>query len=174
VARPGSGRDEDDETAHIDDFVACAHYLIDNHFTATPHLAIEGTSAGGIAVGGFLTQHPELVERCCTGGITDILRSEQRSTGAQNAYEYGSVKIELSLRDVTPSARMRMCGAATNTLRDAGDGRERSARDELDADKMTARCRRRTRRRTDFAAGRFRCWTRHRVGPHPGTPAQGR
>jgi prolyl oligopeptidase len=79
----------------IDDFVASARYLIDHNYTSPEHLAISGTSAGGIAVGGFLTQHPELVGAVLYRvGITDILRSEQRATGAQNAYEYGSVKVE--------------------------------------------------------------------------------
>ncbi|HEY5019917.1 MAG TPA: prolyl oligopeptidase family serine peptidase [Steroidobacteraceae bacterium] len=83
----------------IDDFVACAQYLIDQKYTAPEHLAISGTSAGGIAVGGFLTQHPELVGAVLYRvGITDILRSEQRSTGAQNAFEYGSVTLEPEFR----------------------------------------------------------------------------
>jgi prolyl oligopeptidase len=79
----------------VDDFVACARYLIAQNYTSTPHLGIEGTSAGGIAVGGFLTQHPELVGAVLYRvGITDILRSEQRATGAMNAFEYGSVKVQ--------------------------------------------------------------------------------
>jgi prolyl oligopeptidase len=83
----------------IDDFVACAQYLIDKQYTSPAHLAIEGTSAGGIAVGGFLTQHPELVAAVLYRvGITDILRSEQRASGAENAFEYGSVKIEPEFR----------------------------------------------------------------------------
>jgi prolyl oligopeptidase len=83
----------------IDDFVAGARYLIDQKYTSPAHLGIEGTSAGGIAVGGFLTQHPELVGAVLYRvGITDILRSEQRATGAENAFEYGSVKIEPEFR----------------------------------------------------------------------------
>ncbi len=83
----------------IDDFVACARYLITHKYTSPPHLGIEGTSAGGIAVGGFLTQHPELVGAVLYRvGITDILRSEQRATGAMNAFEYGSVKVEPEFR----------------------------------------------------------------------------
>jgi prolyl oligopeptidase len=83
----------------IDDFVGCAQYLIDKQYTSPAHLAIEGTSAGGIAVGGFLTQHSELVAAVLYRvGITDILRSEQRASGAENAFEYGSVKIEPEFR----------------------------------------------------------------------------
>lgn len=83
----------------IDDFVAGARYLIEQKFTSPEHIGIEGTSAGGIAVGGFLTQHPELVGAVLYRvGITDILRSEQRSTGEANAAEYGSVKVEPEFR----------------------------------------------------------------------------
>jgi prolyl oligopeptidase len=83
----------------IDDFVACARYLIEKKYTSPVHLGVEGTSAGGIAVGGFLTQHPELVGAVLYRvGITDILRSEQRASGAMNAFEYGSVKVEPEFR----------------------------------------------------------------------------
>jgi prolyl oligopeptidase len=83
----------------IDDFVAAARYLIDQKYTSPAQLGIEGTSAGGIAVGGFLTQHPELIGAVLYRvGITDILRSEQRATGAMNAFEYGSVKVEPEFR----------------------------------------------------------------------------
>jgi prolyl oligopeptidase len=83
----------------IDDFVACASYLIDQKYTSPAHLAIEGTSAGGIAVGGFLTQHSELIGAVLYRvGITDILRSEQRATGSLNASEYGTVKVEPEFR----------------------------------------------------------------------------
>jgi prolyl oligopeptidase len=83
----------------IDDFVASAGYLIEHKYTSASHLGIEGTSAGGIAVGGFLTQHPELVGAVLYRvGITDILRSEQRATGGENAFEYGTVKAEAEFR----------------------------------------------------------------------------
>jgi prolyl oligopeptidase len=95
----------------IDDFVSCAQYLIQQKFTAPEHLGISGTSAGGIAVGGFLTQQPQLAAAVLYRvGITDILRSEQRATGAQNAFEYGSVNVEPEFRAmyaISPYARVR-------------------------------------------------------------------
>jgi prolyl oligopeptidase len=95
----------------IDDFVSCAQYLIRQKFTAPEHLGISGTSAGGIAVGGFLTQQPQLAAAVLYRvGITDILRSEQRATGAQNAFEYGSVNVEPEFRAmyaISPYARVR-------------------------------------------------------------------
>ena len=70
----------------IDDFVTCTRYLLGHRFTSATHLAIEGTSARGNCVGGFLTQHPELVGAVLYRvGITDVLRSEQRASGGQNA-----------------------------------------------------------------------------------------
>ena len=47
-------------------------------------------------------------------GISDILRSEQRATGAQNAYEYGSVGVEPEFRAmyaISPSAHVPDDGA---------------------------------------------------------------
>ncbi|HXR19732.1 MAG TPA: prolyl oligopeptidase family serine peptidase [Steroidobacteraceae bacterium] len=83
----------------VEDFIACARYLIDQKYTSPAHLGVSGTSAGGIAVGGFLTQRPELISAVLYRvGISDILRSEQRATGAQNAYEYGSVGVEPEFR----------------------------------------------------------------------------
>lgn len=43
----------------IDDALACAKFLVARGYTAAAHLAIEGTSAGGLAAGGELTQRPE-------------------------------------------------------------------------------------------------------------------
>ena len=39
----------------IDDFVACASYLVEKRYSSPAHLAARGTSAGGPAVGGFIT-----------------------------------------------------------------------------------------------------------------------
>ncbi len=44
----------------IDDFVACARLAIEQKLTSPAHLAGTGTTAGGITVGGAITQHPEL------------------------------------------------------------------------------------------------------------------
>jgi prolyl oligopeptidase len=108
----------------IDDFVACARYLQEQKYTSPEHLGIEGTSAGGIAVGGFLTQHPELVGAVLYRvGITDILRSEQRSTGAMNAFEYGSVKVEPEFRAmyaISPYAHVQEGGKYPPVMLETG------------------------------------------------------
>jgi prolyl oligopeptidase len=44
----------------IDDMIACAEWLVDNRYTSPANLAADGGSAGGILVGGAITQRPEL------------------------------------------------------------------------------------------------------------------
>ena len=77
----------------IDDVLAAARYLIAQHYTSPAHLAIEGTSAGGITVGGAITQHPELFAAALdVVGVTDALRSETEPNGPGNVPEFGSSK----------------------------------------------------------------------------------
>jgi len=78
----------------IDDAIGAARYLIAQKYTSPAHLAIEGTSAGGILVGGAITQHPELFAGALdVVGWTDGLRSEAADpNGATNVPEFGSVK----------------------------------------------------------------------------------
>jgi prolyl oligopeptidase len=85
----------------IDDAIATARYLIANHYTSPSHLAIEGTSAGGIMVGGAITQHPELFVAAIDGvGWTDELRSETEPNGPQNVPEFGSAKTEAGFKQL--------------------------------------------------------------------------
>ncbi|MBI1786325.1 MAG: prolyl oligopeptidase family serine peptidase [Acidobacteria bacterium] len=42
------------------DFAACAYYLIRSNYTNPRKLAVEGGSNGGLLMGAFLTQHPDL------------------------------------------------------------------------------------------------------------------
>jgi prolyl oligopeptidase len=76
----------------IDDMVAAAQYLIQQRYTSPGHLAVLGTSAGGIAVGGVLVQHPELfVAAIDNVGMTDLLRFQTTQGGAANVPEFGDV-----------------------------------------------------------------------------------
>ena len=76
----------------IDDMVAAAQYLIQQHYTSPKHLAVTGTSAGGIAVGGAIVQHPELfVAAIDNVGMTDLLRFQVTQGGAANVPEFGDV-----------------------------------------------------------------------------------
>jgi prolyl oligopeptidase len=77
----------------IDDFLACAQYLIDQKYTSLARLAGEGTSAGGITIGGAITQRPDLFGAALIRvGDSDALRSELMESGPANIPEFGTVK----------------------------------------------------------------------------------
>ncbi len=79
----------------ITDFVACAQYLIDHKYTSPNHLAGEGTSAGGITIGGAITERPDLFGAALDNvGMSDDLRAELQVNGPANIPEFGTVKDE--------------------------------------------------------------------------------
>lgn len=76
----------------IQDFIACAQYLVDHAYTSPQHLAGEGTSAGGILIGGAITQRPDLFAAALDEvGVNDALRSQFTPNGPANIPEFGSV-----------------------------------------------------------------------------------
>jgi prolyl oligopeptidase len=76
----------------IDDFVGCAHYLIDNQYTTSAKLAGTGTSAGGVTIGNAIVQHPELFRAALdVVGDTNPTRDEFAEGGPANIPEFGSV-----------------------------------------------------------------------------------
>ncbi len=77
------------------DFIACGEYLVDQRYTSRRLLAGEGTSAGGITVGGALTQRPDLFAVILDQvGMSDTLRAETEPNGPPNVSEFGSTKTE--------------------------------------------------------------------------------
>lgn len=79
----------------IADFIACAQYLIDQKYTSPAHLAGEGTSAGGITIGGAITQRPDLFSGALIRvGDSNALRSELMASGPANIPEFGTVKTQ--------------------------------------------------------------------------------
>jgi len=79
----------------ITDFIACAQYLIDHAYTSPQHLAGEGTSAGGITIGGAITERPDLFGAALDNvGMSDDLRAELQINGPANIPEFGTVKNE--------------------------------------------------------------------------------
>ncbi len=77
----------------FDDFIASAEYLIKHHYTNPQKLAVEGGSNGGLLMGAFLTQRPDLAAAVVSRvGIYDMLRVELDSNGQFNATEFGTVK----------------------------------------------------------------------------------
>ena len=83
----------------IDDFVGCARYLVAHGYTSAARLGGEGTSAGGILIGGAITQHPELFAAALdVVGSSDALRQEFSPNGPPNVPEFGTVKDETGFR----------------------------------------------------------------------------
>jgi prolyl oligopeptidase len=85
----------------ITDFIACAQYLIDHGYTSPQHLAGEGTSAGGITIGGAITERPDLFGAALDNvGMSDDLRAELQINGPANVPEFGTVKNEDEFRNL--------------------------------------------------------------------------
>jgi prolyl oligopeptidase len=79
----------------FDDFIACAQHLIQRKYTSPDKLAVMGGSNGGLLMGAFLTQRPDLARAVVSRvGLYDMLRVELDPNGAFNTTEFGSVKDE--------------------------------------------------------------------------------
>ena len=77
----------------IDDFVSCAQYLVENKYTSPARLAGVGKSAGGITIGGAITQRPEMFGAALIRvGDSNALRSELMASGPANIPEFGTSK----------------------------------------------------------------------------------
>lgn len=82
----------------IDDFIGCAQYLIDHKYTKPARLAGTGTSAGGILIGGAITQRPELFAAAVPRvGVLNAVRFEN-TVNVLNTPEFGTVKTEEGFR----------------------------------------------------------------------------
>jgi prolyl oligopeptidase len=75
------------------DAIDCAEYLIAQGWTSRSRLAVEGTSAGGIMIGRFLTERPDLLGVAIVRvGDTNALRFEFMEAGPANIPEFGTIK----------------------------------------------------------------------------------
>lgn len=113
----------------FDDFIAAAEWLIDNKYTNSKKLAIQGGSNGGLLVGAVMTQRPDLYGVCLPAvGVMDMLRFHQFTAGRFWVDDYGSAddpKEFAALRKYSPYHNLKPGVAYPATLVTTADTDDR-------------------------------------------------
>ncbi len=79
----------------FDDFIAAGEWLIENKYTSTPKLAINGGSNGGLLVGACMVQRPDLYGAVvCAVPVIDMLRYHKFTVGRYWVGEYGNAEAD--------------------------------------------------------------------------------
>ena len=146
------------------DLIACAQWLIDNNYTSTPKLGINGGSAGGITVGRAMTERPDLFGAVVGDvGMFNAVRAETDSNGVPNISEFGTRHRPGRVSRPLRNGRLPACRGRREISADAADHRhQRPARAALDAGQIR-RALAAGRRAAGAAARGLRGRPRHRL-----------
>ncbi len=124
----------------FDDFIAAAEWLVANRVTNPDRLAILGGSNGGLLVGAFMTQRPELCRAVlCAVPLLDMLRYHRFLVARFWVPEYGSSEDAAqfpALQAYSPYQHVVKGTAYPSVMFVTGDSDTRV--DPLHARKMTA------------------------------------
>ncbi len=124
----------------FDDFLAAAHWLIDNHYTNPSRFAITGQSNGGLLMGASLTQRPDLFRAVvCRYPLLDMLRYQDFLVARFWVPEYGEAANPEQFKYIAAYSPYQNVKQGTDypaVLFVSGDGDTRVA--PLHARKMTA------------------------------------
>ena len=85
----------------VHDFIACAQYLVDPHYTTPARLAAQGGSMGGLLVGRVITEAPALFAAANVAvGFVDPLRLLHADNGPNQKAELGDPSTEAGYREL--------------------------------------------------------------------------
>lgn len=88
----------------VEDFIACAEYLVAHHYTSSSRLTVTGTSAGGVLAGGAVTRRPDLYAAALLRvPVANLLRFETTEGGPANVPEFGSLADPADFRAILAS-----------------------------------------------------------------------